>query len=191
MPSRSNRGSEEIEAEGEGTQEPLIDRQLELDLLRQHIDRVVETRKGHVVLILGESGVGKSRLAAEAGDNARRRGLTVIPIRCLGRGAEPLLPLKEGLAAYLGRTPDQIRRTLARSAPRLLDAVPFIGTFLGTVGERLAEGVQGSHNIKGVYEELSRILVRSTGDPGLSFSSMICTQQTRTPCISLTTFSVS
>jgi hypothetical protein len=137
MPSRSNRSSGKIEAEGEGTQEPLIDRKLELDLLRQHIDRVVETRKGHVVLVLGESGVGKSRLAAEAAAKARGRGLTIIPIRCLGRGAEPLLSLKEGLAAYLGRTPDQIQRTLAHSAPRLLDAVPFIGTFLGTVGERL------------------------------------------------------
>ncbi len=140
MPSRNNRDSERIETGGEGQQEPLIDRQLELDVLRQHIARVAETRKGHVVLILGESGVGKSRLAAEAGAEARQRGLTVIPVRCLGRGAEPLLPLKEALAAYLGRTPEQIRRTLARAAPRLLDAVPFIGTFLGTIGEKLAEG---------------------------------------------------
>ncbi|MGH7172127.1 MAG: hypothetical protein ACRELG_17775, partial [Gemmataceae bacterium] len=53
-------------AGGESPQEPLVDRQLELDLLRQHIVRVAETGKGHAVLILGESGVGKSRLAAEA-----------------------------------------------------------------------------------------------------------------------------
>ena len=53
--------------------------------------------------------------------------MTVISVRCLGRGAEPLLPMKEALASYLGRTPDQIRRTLARAAPHLLDAVPFIG----------------------------------------------------------------
>jgi ADP-ribosylglycohydrolase/tetratricopeptide (TPR) repeat protein len=90
--------------------------------------------------------------------------MTVIPVHCLGRGAEPLLPFKEALAAYLGRTPDQVRRTLARAAPRLLDAVPFIGTFLGAIGERLAEG---SSSLKGVYEELSRILVRATGEVGL------------------------
>src|SRR5258708_22114102 len=159
MPSRNDRSSERTGEGAESPQEPLIDRQLELDVLRQHIAQVAETRKGHAVLILGESGVGKSRLAAEAGAEARRRGMTVIPVRCLGRGAEPLLPLKEALAAYLGRTPDQIRRTLARAAPRLLDAVPFIGTFLGTIGERLAEG---SYSLKGVYEELSRILVRAT-----------------------------
>ena len=112
MPSWNNRGTERIETSGAGPQEPLIDRRLELDVLRQHIARVTETRRGHVVLILGESGVGKSRVAAEAAAEARNRGLTVIPVRCLGRGAEPLLPLKEALAAYHGRTPEQIRRTL-------------------------------------------------------------------------------
>jgi hypothetical protein len=83
----------------------------------------------------------------------------------LGRGAEPLLPLKEALAAYLGRTPEQIRRTLIGAAPRLLDAVPFIGAFLGSLGEKLAEG---SYSLKGVYEELSRILIRTAvGKTGL------------------------
>ena len=162
MPSRNNDSNDRAETGNEAPQEPLIDRQLELDVLRQHIDRVAETGKGHVVLILGESGVGKSRIAAEAATEAGKRGLTVIPIRCLGRGAEPLLPLKEGLAAYLGRTPDQIRRTLARAAPRLLDAVPFIGTFLGSLGEKLAEGINETYSLKGIYEELSRILVRAT-----------------------------
>jgi hypothetical protein len=42
--------------------------------------------------------------------------------------------------------------------------VPFIGTFLGTIGEKLAEG---SYSLKGVYEELSRILIRATGNAGL------------------------
>jgi len=165
MPSRDDRGSEGVKGAGESPQEPLIGRELELDVLRQHIALVAETHRGHVVLVLGESGVGKSRLAAEAGTEARKRGLTLIPVRCLGRGAEPLLPVKEALAAYLGRTPDQIRRTLARAAPRLLDAVPFIGAFLGAIGERLTEA---SGSFKGVYEELSRVLVRAaTGNAGL------------------------
>jgi hypothetical protein len=73
--------------------------------------------------------------------------------------------LKEALAAYLGRTPDQIRRTLARAAPALLDAVPFIGAFLASIGEKLTEG---SFSLRGVYEELSRILIKATsGNAGL------------------------
>ena len=165
MPARNGHSSETTEAGGDSPQEPLIDRQLELDLLRQHIARVADTGNGHAVLILGESGVGKSRLAVEAAAEARNRGMAVISVRCLGRGAEPLLPLKEALAAYLGRTPDQIRRTLARAAPALLDAVPFIGAFLASIGEKLAEG---SFSLRGVYEELSRILIKATsGNAGL------------------------
>ena len=89
MPARNDHSNEITGAGGESPQEPLVDRQLELDLLRQHIARVIETGKGHVVLILGESGVGKSRLAAEAAAEARQRGMTVISVRCLGRGANP------------------------------------------------------------------------------------------------------
>jgi ADP-ribosylglycohydrolase/tetratricopeptide (TPR) repeat protein len=165
VPSRNDRSGEGSGAGGESPQEPLVDRQLELDVLRQHIARVADVGQGHAVLILGESGVGKSRLAAEAAMQARQGGMTVISVRCLGRGAEPLLPLKEALASYLGRTPDQIRRTLARAAPHLLDAVPFIGTFLANMGEKLAEG---SFSLRGVYEELSRILIRAaSGNAGL------------------------
>jgi DNA-binding NtrC family response regulator len=58
MPARSDRDSEGIEGGGETPQEPLIGRELELDVLRRHIAGVAETRRGHVVLVLGESGVG-------------------------------------------------------------------------------------------------------------------------------------
>src|SRR5580700_1849106 len=165
MRSPNDHSSDITDTGDDSPQEPLVDRQLERDLLRQHIARVAETGKGHAVLILGESGVGKSRLAAEAAAQARNRGMAVITVRCLGRGAEPLLPLKEALASYLGCTPDQVRRTLARAAPQLLDAVPFIGAFLASIGEKLAEG---SFSLRGVYEELSRILIRAaSGHVGL------------------------
>jgi AAA ATPase domain len=165
MPSPNDHSSDITDTGDDSPQEPLVDRQLERDLLRQHIARVAETGKGHAVLNLGESGVGKSRLAAEAAAQARNREMAVITVRCLGRGAEPLLPLKEALASYLGRTPDQVRRTLARAAPQLLDAVPFIGALLASIGEKLAEG---SFSLRGVYEELSRVLIRATsGNAGL------------------------
>jgi DNA-binding NtrC family response regulator len=73
MPSGNNGGTEGTEARGASSHEPLVDRRLELDVLRQHIARVAESRRGHVVLILGESGVGKSRLAAEAAAEATAR----------------------------------------------------------------------------------------------------------------------
>ena len=45
MPSE-NDSSQRIEADGESPPEPLVDRQLVLDVLRQDIARVAETRKG-------------------------------------------------------------------------------------------------------------------------------------------------
>jgi transcriptional regulator with AAA-type ATPase domain len=78
MTARNDHNSETTGAGGESPREPLVDRQLELDLLRQHIARVVDTGTGHAVLILGESGIGKSRLAVEAASEARQRGMTVI-----------------------------------------------------------------------------------------------------------------
>jgi uncharacterized protein DUF397 len=61
LTARNEHNSETTGAGGESPREPLADRQLELDLLRQHIARVVDTGAGHAVLILGESGAGKSR----------------------------------------------------------------------------------------------------------------------------------
>jgi hypothetical protein len=43
MPSRNDRSSEETEADGESPQEPMVDRRLELDVLRRHIARVTGT----------------------------------------------------------------------------------------------------------------------------------------------------
>src|SRR6201989_471908 len=95
MPARNGHSSETTEAGVESPPEPLIDRQLELDLLRQHIARVTETGTGHAVLILGESGVGKSRLAVEAAAEARQRGVAGILVGGWGGGAEPPPPLRE------------------------------------------------------------------------------------------------
>jgi hypothetical protein len=47
MPLRNDRGSGGIEGGGESPQEPLIGRELELDVLRQHIARVAETALLH------------------------------------------------------------------------------------------------------------------------------------------------
>ena len=164
MPAPNDHSSEITGTDGGSQYEPLVDRQLELDLLRQHIARVADVGTGHAVLILGESGVGKSRLAAEAAAEARHRGMAVISVRCLGRGAEPLLPLKEALASYLGRGPGRARPTPAGAEPPMLDAVPFLGTFLVSISEKL----EGSFSLRGVYEELSRALVGATsGNAGL------------------------
>ena len=175
VPSRNDRSGDGSEAGGEGPREPMVDRQLELDLLRQHIAQVTETGKGHAVLILGESVSedGGSPAGGSAGPAARDdRDLGPVP----GRGAEPLLPLKEALPACSASTPDQIRRTLARAAPHLLDAVPFIGTFLASIGEKLAEG---SFSLAGCMEGL---ITSSASGPPPGIRGFIPLLVDRHPC---------
>ncbi len=170
MVRRGHRGEDENDAQSPAASdpEPMVNRTLELKLLQEHLARVAHGGPGHAVLLLGESGVGKSRLSQAAAAEAQRREMTVISAHCLGRGAEPLLPIKDGLAAYLGRTQKRIRRILLSAAPRLLDAIPFIGAFLGRVGESIVEGRQlRGATLEGVYEELSRILIGISDERGL------------------------
>lgn len=74
MAARNGHSNGTTGAGGDSLQEPLIDRQLELDLLRQHIARVADTGKGHAVLILGESGVWATPGILEAMKPGRMQG---------------------------------------------------------------------------------------------------------------------
>src|SRR6266545_3013172 len=63
---------------------PLIGRESELELLANTFDRAARDRRGHLVTIYGEPGVGKSRLAREF--LASLEGATVLSGRCLPYG---------------------------------------------------------------------------------------------------------
>ena len=65
----------------------LVGREAELHILRGAVDRAVEERSGSVVLLSGEAGIGKSRLAAEAAAYAAARGCLTAIGRCYEEGA--------------------------------------------------------------------------------------------------------
>jgi predicted ATPase len=90
----------------------LVDRRQEMRLLREELARVVGEGRCRTVFLVGESGIGKSRLLAELTAEAGQAGVRVLTGRCIGRGGEPLLPVKDALADHLGRSPDRIRRSL-------------------------------------------------------------------------------
>ncbi|MGW7604537.1 ATP-binding protein [Streptomyces antimycoticus] len=148
----------------------MVDRVLEQDLMRDHLARVAGGDPGHAVLLLGESGVGKSRLSVAAAAVASELGVRVISAQCLGAGAEPLLPVKEALAGHLGRDGESIRRALVGASPRLLDSLPFIGPFLASIGDVLVRGRgERQASLDGVYEELASILIGLADESGLLF----------------------
>jgi tetratricopeptide (TPR) repeat protein len=68
---------------------PLVGRTLELTLARDALDEAIAGR-GQVVVVLGEAGVGKSRLVGALQDGALERGARVIVGRCFE--AEHVLP---------------------------------------------------------------------------------------------------
>ncbi|HWN26218.1 MAG TPA: ATP-binding protein, partial [Actinomycetospora sp.] len=79
----------------------LVGREDETAVLHEHLDAVGHGRGGVVVLV-GDAGAGKSRLAREAADTARGAGLQVLAGRAVPGGSPvPYRPLTEAfLAAF-------------------------------------------------------------------------------------------
>ena len=108
---------------------PLVGREAELDALLAELERVVSDRACRIVTIVGEPGVGKSRLAAELIATAGEDAL-VLEGRCLpyGNGITywPLVEVVRDLDldAVLGGEPDgetargRILEAVGRAEPR-------------------------------------------------------------------------
>jgi hypothetical protein len=63
------------------TDYPLAGRQQELALLGKRLEQAAAGRGGSLALV-GEAGIGKSRLVAALADSARRQGIAVLTGRC-------------------------------------------------------------------------------------------------------------
>jgi predicted ATPase len=108
---------------------PLIGREAEIRQLREALHRAWEGH-GQVVAVIGEAGVGKSRLLAEVAADAMARGGRVLAGRCYE--AEQILPFASWVdalrAGHVDRTTEALeglyppwRTELARLLPELAD----------------------------------------------------------------------
>jgi predicted ATPase len=85
-----------------------------------------------VVLLAGEPGIGKTRLAAEAGRTAHAQGAIVLLGTCDEDVSHPYRPFVEALQHYLMNAPDEVliqhvrehHGDLLRIAPSLATRVP-------------------------------------------------------------------
>jgi class 3 adenylate cyclase/tetratricopeptide (TPR) repeat protein len=100
---------------------PFIGRESELDQLRGALE---QARGGHgqVVALVGEAGVGKSRLAWELAHNHRADGWLVLEASAVAYGkTTPLLPVIDLLRAYFGlQAHDDVRRIQEKLTGKLL-----------------------------------------------------------------------
>ncbi|HXV92319.1 MAG TPA: BREX system ATP-binding domain-containing protein, partial [Pseudonocardia sp.] len=110
----------------------LVGRRRELAALGAALDRAAAGRAGGV-LLSGDAGVGKSRLAAEARARAAAAGFTVLTGRCLdaAESALPYLPFAE-IAGQLAATRPELLDTHAE----LRRLLPGGGTVAGAPEDR-------------------------------------------------------
>src|SRR5262245_40239047 len=116
----------------------LVGRDAELSALEDALLTVGRDGSGGLVLLEGEAGMGKTRLAHELADRARALGWTVLWGGCSeAEVALPYLPFVEALGHYFARRdPDEIHAQLGGAArelgllfPQLAvpDAAPAVG----------------------------------------------------------------
>ncbi len=114
----------------------LVGRQDEVDRLTAAIDRAAGG-EGGVVAVLGEAGVGKSRLAAVAAATARSRRMTVLRGRAAASPAPvPYRPVAEAFLSLLRSSGPPAVPELAGFGPALSVLVP---AWAGPDAERPAE----------------------------------------------------
>jgi len=144
----------------------LVGRDTELDTLRRSWNQVASGRGG-MVLVSGEPGSGKTRLARELMDYARITGGIVLSGGCYElEAATPYLPFVEALRSWVhDSSDDQLRAAvgdsgaeLARLAPELASRIgPFPkGPELSAAEERLR-----------LYDAVARFLVDRAATGGL------------------------
>jgi DNA-binding SARP family transcriptional activator/tetratricopeptide (TPR) repeat protein len=123
---RARPGPNESPLFGDGGAAPFVGREGERSRLAYLLDSALDGH-GTIVLIEGESGVGKTRLLAEVADDARWRGMDVLWGRSTPSGGRPFAPLSEALGAITGLRARQLatkvglpwREVLERLAPAI------------------------------------------------------------------------
>jgi len=109
-----------------------VGREGELEVMLSALEHA-QAGRGSIVLLSGEAGIGKSRLADEVAAHARDRGLRVLRGRAWEAGGAPAYwPWLQVLRAYLrGAEPAQLRGQLVRGAPELAELIPELRELLG------------------------------------------------------------
>lgn len=148
-----------------GPERRLIDRHEAVAAIRSEFARATTGQGGSCLLLIGDSGVGKTRLAEQGMRVADGLGMAVLLAQCIDRHAEPLLPLRDALAMYRGTTP--VRDLLRTAGEALIDYAPFLETFLGVGDAASVAAPLGGSGSQGVYEGLAQVLVGLAAPAGL------------------------
>jgi predicted ATPase/KaiC/GvpD/RAD55 family RecA-like ATPase len=139
---------------------PLVDRTEEMNVLKEAVYRAVHG-EGGLVLLHGEAGIGKTRLARELGAYARSRGVQVLYGRCpaLFRmdGVPPYILWKEVVKDYLETcTPEKLYRVIGDQPLEVSKLVPEIKKVLKTIPESFE--LSPEHSRDRLFEAVSQFI---------------------------------
>jgi len=129
-----------IEAPGDA-RGVFVGREAELEDLRGGLDAAIAGR-GRLFLLVGEPGIGKSRLADEVVRRASARGARVLIGQCWEAGGAPAYwPWVQSLRALAEQTePDALRSQLAGGAADIAQILPQLRELLPDLPEPSLEG---------------------------------------------------
>jgi class 3 adenylate cyclase/tetratricopeptide (TPR) repeat protein len=114
---------------------PLVGRVAQLDQLTRRWGEARDGRGGVAVLV-GEPGIGKTRLAAEFCRGAYDEGASVLLGRCYEESLVPYQPFVEALRHYVSNTPpDELRLAVGPHRATLTRLIPELA---GSAGEAVA-----------------------------------------------------
>ena len=113
--------------------QPLVGREQEQALLRQRVDAALRG-EGSLVLLTGEAGIGKTRLAWETRTYARGRGFLWLEGHYVRDGNLPLQPWAEAVRSFLRTAPpDMLMKVLVPYGAELARLAPEVAERLGRV----------------------------------------------------------
>jgi len=141
----------------------LVGREDELDQLRRHWALALEAR-GHLVLISGEPGIGKTRLAHAIVEEAQRTGAAVLSGGCYEYEATtPYLPFVEALRDWVQwQSAEQLRDRVGSTAPELVKLAPGIEAKIGPIPPNVP--LPPKEERLRLYDNLARLL-QSLAEP--------------------------
>ena len=118
------------------TRMPFVGRKAELNRL-QHLLAEAAAGRGGVVMLVGEPGIGKTRLAEELAEHAADRGWLVPWGRCFeGEWMPPYSPFAQAIDALVGSgSPERLRADLGLGAGPVAQLLPRVRHVLPDIPE--------------------------------------------------------
>ena len=144
----------------------LVGRGGELEQLKGHWDQAQQAR-GHLVLLSGEPGVGKTRLAQDLVAHAQKSGAIVLRGGCYEYEATtPYLPFVEALRDWVHwQNADQLRSALGATAPEIAKFAPEIEAKLGALAPNAP--LSPSEERMRLFDNTARFLQSLAAERGL------------------------